>query len=550
MTVGTIVQALAPECTLLIGACVVLVLGVTGQPLRARWVPWFTLVTVLAALLWTLGWGTANHGEVVPGLWLTSLTHYTRCITLVVGAFIVLVNWRQSAPAEHGEYMGLILFSMLGVLLTASANDLIVLFFAIELVSVPTYVLIALSRTDARASEAAVKYFFLGALSAAILAFGFSYLYGAMGTTTIHRFIGGAAESNVSMVRPMGAHMVIGLLLVFGGLAFKIAAVPLHVYAADVYEGAAAPIAGLLGFVPKAAGFVALCKVLGACDWNLPIEVRWVIWFVAAATMTVGNVLGLLQKNVKRMLAYSSIAHTGYMLVALLVGPVAGQGPMRDGVAALLFYIAVYGVMNLGAFACLSAFQSGEREVETLDDLGGLARRAPGATLGLAICVFSLMGFPPTAGFFGKLYVFSSAFALRPSHPLHDALIVLVIIGVANSVVAAAYYLRIVAAAYWGREVDPVVPAGGSPVRWGLALCSLPLLLLFVWPSSLTDEASSATTDLRRAIRPSYARLTSSVGSVDPSPPVPGASPEINPPDGPGNLVAPRSSTHDADSDP
>jgi NADH-quinone oxidoreductase subunit N len=288
-------------------------------------------------------------------------------------------------------------------------------------------------------------------------------------------------------------------------LAFKIAAVPFHFYAADVYEGAASPVTGLLGFVPKLAGFLALCKLLAAFDWNLPIELKWVLWAMAATTMTVGNVLALLQKNVKRMLGYSSIAHTGYMLIALLAGPVAGQGPLRDGVAALLFYIAVYGVMNLGAFAFLTAFSAAGRDVETLDDLAGIARRAPAATLGLAVCVFSLMGFPPTVG---KLYLFSSAFAARPSHPMHGALIVLVIIGVVNTAIAAAYYLRIVAAAYMGSEVEGVVPASGRPVRWGLAVCSLSLLFLFVMPTGLTEQARSATVVLRRSIVTDAASLT------------------------------------------
>jgi NADH-quinone oxidoreductase subunit N len=217
---------------------------------------------------------------------------------------------------------------------------------------------------------------------------------------------------------------------------------------------------------------------------------------MAALTMTVGNVLALLQKNVKRLLAYSSIAHTGYMLIALLVGPVAGEGPMKDGVAALLFYVAVYGAMNLGAFAVLAAFKTGERPVETLDDLSGLASRAPAAALALAVCAFSLMGIPPTAGFLGKLYVFSTAFSLDSAHPFHGPLIVLAVIGVVNAAIGAAYYLRIVAAAYLGTEIEKAVPTGGTPVRWGMALCSLPLLVIFAWPGGLTGQARSATVSL------------------------------------------------------
>ncbi len=510
MNLADVIAALGPEIILLIGGCVVLMLGMGGRS-PGKGVSSFTLITLVIALYASLQSQPSGSAEIVPGLCLTALTSYVRWITLGIGTLLVLVNWNQPVASERGEYMAMVLFSLLGVLLTASANDLVVLFFAIELVSIPTYVLIALSREDARASEAAVKYFFLGALSAAILAYGLSFMYGAAGTTALHTFVDGTPRANFGFAGPMGTQATIGLLLVFAGLAFKIAAVPFHVYAADVYEGAASPVTGLLGFVPKLAGFVALCKILAACNWNLPDELNWMIWVIAAATMTAGNVLALLQKNVKRMLAYSSIAHTGYMLIALLVGPVAGEGPMRDGVAALLFYIAVYGVMNLGAFAVLSAFRSADRDIETLDQLAGLARHAPAATLALAICVFSLMGFPPTAGFLGKLYVFGSAFSLHDTHPMHGPLIALAIIGVLNSAIAAAYYLRIVATAYMGEGAESPVATGGAPVRWGLALCSIPMLVLFALPMGLTSRAREATVDLHRSIHVEATQVTLSV---------------------------------------
>ncbi len=515
MTIETHLAPLAPELILLVGACLALIVGAGNGSKRAHLVSPIALIVLLAALLATWRVGLPDGVDSPPGLWLTPLTFYTRWITLSIGVLIVLVNWHQPVAREHGEYMSMILLSLLGVLMTASANDLVVLFFAIELVSVPTYVLIGLSREDSRASEAAVKYFFLGAMSAAILAYGLSFLYGAAGTTTIYSLADGAAVSKLAFGTEMGSHALIGLLLVFSGLAFKIVAVPLHVYAADVYEGAASPVTGLLGFVPKFAGFVALVKIFGACNWALPDAVYWMVWVVAAATMTAGNVLALLQKNVKRMLAYSSIAHTGYMLIALLVGPVAGQGPMRDGVAALLFYLAVYGAMNLGVFAVLTAFKTGGRPMETLDDLAGLAARAPLAALGLAICVFSLMGFPPTAGFLGKLYVFSSAFSLDESHPFCGPLIVLAVIGVANSAIGAAYYLRIAATAYIASEVGEAGESGGAPVRWGLALCAIPMLVLFAWPGGLANQARNATAALHDSIDTTHAQLTAGNDGVE-----------------------------------
>jgi NADH-quinone oxidoreductase subunit N len=413
--------------------------------------------------------------------------------------------------------MSMILLSLLGVLLTASANDWVVLFFAIELVSVPTYVLIALSRDDRRSPESSVKYFFLGALSAAILAYGLSFLYGASGTTTIYSFGAGGAAAALSHEESLTSPALLGLLLVFGGLLFKIAAVPFHVYAADVYEGAASPVTGMLGFVPKIAGFVALIKVFSVYQWDLPTEFVWVVWLVAAATMTVGNVLALLQRNAKRILAYSSIAHTGYMLVALLVGPIAGRGPMHDGVAALLFYIAVYGVMNLGAFAFLGAYQSRGKDVETLEDLAGFSAFAPAAALGLAICVFSLMGFPPTAGLIGKVYVFSSAFTLGRGHPLHGPLIALAILGVLNAAIGAAYYLRIVSAVYVGATRDDVQRVGGAPIRVGLVISAAGMLFLFAWPGGLAKAAKEATAVVHRSIRPVSTRITSESRALPPA---------------------------------
>ncbi len=518
MSAEAYLSQLAPELILLVGACLVLIVGVTKAARGAHLVQSAALAVVAAALLMTLWLGVPDGRQSPPGLWLTSLTFYTRCIGLGMGLLFVLVNWHQPAAQERGEYMSMILFSLLGVLLTASANDLVVLFLAVELVSVPTYVLIALSREDIRASEAAVKYFFLGAMSAAILAYGMSFLYGAAGTTTLYSLADIPARPMLASGPQMSSWALIGVLLVFAGLAFKIAAVPLHVYVADVYEGAASPVTGMLGFVPKFAGFVALVKIFGACNWQLPDAVYWMVWLVAAATMTAGNVLALLQKNVKRILAYSSIAHTGYMLIALLVGPAAGEGPMRDGTAALLFYVAVYGAMNLGVFAMLAAFKTRQRAVETLDDLAGIAGRAPLSALAMAICVFSLMGFPPTAGFVGKLYVFSSAFSLGQSHPFHGPLIALAIIGVLNSAIGAAYYLRIVARAYTHAEIDAVVPIGGRPVRLGLALCTIPMLVFFAWPRGLASPARHATITMHESIQASATQIptASATGEHEP----------------------------------
>jgi len=274
-----------------------------------------------------------------------------------------------------------------------------------------------------------------------------------------------------------------------------------------VYEGAASPVTGLLGFLPKLAGFVALIQLMNACNWHPPKEICWVLWFVAAATMTVGNVLALLQTNVKRILAYSSISHSGYMLIGLLVGPVAGEGPMRDGVAAMLFYIGVYGVMNLGAFAVISALAVRDEPLEHLADLSGLSRRHPGAAAALAICAFSLMGFPPTAGFLGKVYIFSSAFSLSAAHPFHNPLVILAVIGVLNSAIGAVYYLRIASACYVGDEAPLTGRVGGRPLRLAAVVCSAAVLILFIWPAGLVHRAGLATSQMMHQAPPQSIEL-------------------------------------------
>lgn len=496
MTLIDMLTPVAPEMTLLVGVCVVFLVGVSKKPAMRSAVAPLTLLILLGSMLATYFCKDADASGLV-GLAFDELTTYVRWITLSIGILLLLVNWQVPTDGEQGEYFGLMLCSMAGVLLTASANDLVVLFFAIELVSVPTYAMVALSRTDQRATEAALKYFFLGALSAAVMVYGFSFLYGLGGTTTL--MAAGGTDSLAATFAEKGAinsFAVVGLLLAMAGLSFKVAVVPFHAYAPDVYEGAASPLTGLLGFLPKLAGFVALVRLMSVCHWQLPDSIMWMMWIMAAATMTFGNVLALLQTNVKRILAYSSISHSGYMMIGLLVGPMLGEGPMHDGVAAVLFYMVVYGMMNLGAFAVLSGLKVRGESAETLDNLAGLSQRAPWMALAMAVCAFSLMGFPPTAGFLGKVYIFSSAFSLSDTHPFHRPLVTLAVIGVINSAIGAAYYLRIAAVCYLREPSDDVKRVGGLMPTLGLAVCSLAMIVLFIRPTDLVKRAKSATASI------------------------------------------------------
>jgi len=520
------VELLLPEIILVVGACFILMVGLS--PSRVHSATALALLYLGGALYAAgrLALEPADAGPfAITALNTGPLVWYVRLVTFSIGVLIVLVNRHVPADKERGEFFAMVLLSLCGVSLVALANNLVLLFLALELVSVPTYVLIGLSRRDIRAQEATGKYFFLGAFAAAITLYGFSFLYGAAGTMTLQGN-GSIASWFISQwqegMQPWRDPLVLtGLLLSLGGLAFKVAAVPMHFYVADVYQGAAAPVTGILGFVPKFAGFLAIMQILAALAWQYGDAVFWLLWALAAATMTVGNTLALMQHNVKRMLAYSSVAHTGYMLIALVAGPAALMtsltAPLRNGLTALLFYMAVYGVMNLGAFAALSYFRKAgpddaDDTVESLDDLAGSARRHPWATLALAICVLGLMGFPLTGGFFGKLYVFSAALsasgaaAAGSSHG--PALLALVIIGALNAAVAAAYYLRILASCYLRKPAEGVSPSRCHALGLSLAICAVLVLTAFVRPHWLLGCSADAAGGLSSSHVVSEARAS------------------------------------------
>ncbi len=494
-----LIVGLAPELILIAVACTVLMIGMFDVSRRTACVPALALgglVVALAVAVMSPPVGAAERFHVR----VDELARTVRIITLAVGVLIVLVNVHLPGRDERGEFHAMVLFSLAGVMLVGVADDLLVLLFALELVSVPTYVLVAGSSADARAQEAGVKYFFLGALSVALTVYGLSFLYGATGTTVM---TGGpdsvATERYLAAFARADGRAVIGLVLALAGITFKMAAVPFHLYAADVYQGAASPITGLLGFVPKLAGLIGLIKLLSLTGWSwdgTPM-LFWVMWVLAAATMTVGNVLALLQTNAKRILAYSSVAHSGYLLVAVLAGPAvagAGGGVFQSGLAAALFYITAYGVTNLGAFAVLAYLAHRGRPIETVDELAGLSRAHPGAALVLAICLFSLMGMPPTAGFFGKVGVFSAAISADD-----PALVALAIIGVINAAIGAAYYLRLIAACYLRSPTVALEGQSCPALRSAMGACAVAVLLLGLWPRYLMDLSQRATSGLQRA---------------------------------------------------
>lgn len=492
-------NTLWPEIVLMIAAFASMILGLS----RARLVRRATVVLCgaalgIAALIVIYGERELGLPHVTPFLMYIKLT--------VCGVGLLLLLTAAELPDEsgsepepgrafdpgnvsRGEFFGFFLLSLIGVMLCAGADDLIWLFLALELTSLPTYVMVATSRQKAIAQEAGVKYFFLGAMAAAVFLYGFALLYGATGSTQFDVIQTALAGGNVSDLA------IVGMVFVIVGVCFKIAAVPMHAYAADVYQGAATPVTAFLAFVPKAAGFVTLIMLLTLVGWplskNAPVLVS-LLWALAVATMFFGNTAALLQTNVKRVLAYSSIAHSGYMLVGLVVGPASTDDVRRglsisDGLAAVLFYLAVYGVMNLGAFAVLGMLKRRGEDAETFEDLNGLSRRQPWLAAVLLICVLALAGMPPLIGFWGKFFLVGSA--------ITGGFYWLAVLVVINSAIAAVYYLRILVASFL-IEPRAAAPVEAMPRRWrglaaGLTALVLILLSLYAWP--LLRQSGRAT---------------------------------------------------------
>ena len=484
---------LLPELILILAGCALLLLGTASKEALRRCVPLAALGAVVIACM-VLIFTTPEAGSIGGGLQIDGISGFVRNTTLIMAVLLILIGWTQPSLAERGEYFAMMLFSLAGLMLTSLCDNLIMLFLSLELVSIPTYVLVTLSRTSSRSLEAGTKYFYLGAMSAAIMAFGMSYLYGATGSASISTSISAAMNPE----HPAFAIASIGLVLTLAGLMFKIAAVPLHFYIADVYQGAAGPVAGFLGFVPKLAGFVAIFKIISLTEWIPSDAMFWTLWIVAAMSMTVGNVLALMQTNIRRMLAYSGIAHSGYMLVAVLAGPGVGEsGGIRDGFAAVLYYSVIYGIANLGAFAILALLRVRGRPAETLRDLAGLLRRSPGPALLMALIMFTLMGLPPTPGFWGKMSLFGSALSAAPNTPYPGWMIGLVIVALVNSAVAAAYYLRVIAACLLYENDRPATTAPRELLRMGAAACGFLLLIFAFFPGILLKAGRDATRDYR-----------------------------------------------------
>jgi NADH-quinone oxidoreductase subunit N len=436
----------------------------------------------LIALVGTLaGLGATWFMAQAPGLALWNMVRvdgfsiFFHVLIIAIAAVVILSSYEYMAVQRirAGEYYALILFGAVGMALMSSAVELVLIFIALEISSISSYVLAGFRRQAASSAESSLKYFLLGSFATAFFLYGVALMFGATGSTNIDQISGTLGAGPIPLLT------FVAVALMFVGLGFKVAAAPFHIWTPDVYEGAPAPIVGFMSTAPKAAAFAVLLRVVFVINVH---AIFWVIWVSAALSMTLGNVGALVQNNVKRLLAYSSIAHAGYLLMAFAATPAIGT-------SAAMFYLAAYAAMNLGAFAVVSHFaNAGERYV-TLEDYEGLGRSSPLLAATLTIFLLSLIGIPMTGGFLAKFYVFSAS--------IQANLIWLTIVGVLNSGVGAYYYLRIIVMMYM-REARKEVPVTRVPIPLGVALatCLAATLYLGLFPNSVLQYSQESAWQL------------------------------------------------------
>lgn len=395
----------------------------------------------------------------------------TFAITTALGALMTPAHQREH-DWPIGEYYGVLLLSASGCVMLAHASNMVTIFLGVETMSIGTYVMTAMRRRSRRGNEAAMKYFLIGAFSTAFMLYGMALLYGASGTLSVELMAGRLPTTANPGLVIAGAFM---LVVAFG---FKVAAVPFHMWAPDAYEGAPTPVTGFMAAAIKSAAVAGMIRLFGtalggqvvpfgALGWASPMVV------IAAITITIGNITAIRQDNIKRMLAYSSISHGGVLLVGLCAGGLGSS----TGVASLVYYIIAYSLSTMGAFAVVAYVGSKGKERLMIDDWAGLGTQYPGAALAMTICLLSFGGLPPTAGFFGKFYVFKSAMDVNGGQMLW-----IVLVGVVNSAISIYYYLRIVTAMYFKEASTPIQPTRSAGLLFVLAVCPVMVLELGIMP--------------------------------------------------------------------
>jgi NADH-quinone oxidoreductase subunit N len=467
-----------PEILLACGAMALLLLGVFRGEGSARLVSWLAVALLLAVLV-VSGLFEGEHRVGFFGMFVTdAFAVFMKALVLLGSAvsIIMALRYNEEHRIARFEFPVLILLGTTGMMVMVSANDLITLYLGLELQSLALYVVASFDRDSVRSTEAGLKYFVLGALASGLLLYGASLIYGFTGTTSFQ----GLAQLFAGAPKPSNG-LIIGLVLVAIGLAFKVSAVPFHMWVPDVYEGAPTPVTAFFSVAPKIAAIALLVRFLVEPFGGLLVEWRQIIVFLSVASMVLGAVAAIAQQNIKRLMAYSSISHVGYALIGL-----AAAGPA--GIRGVLVYMAIYLFMNLGTWTVILCMRQKGQMLEGIANLSGLGRTQPGLALALGIFMFALAGIPPTAGFFAKLYIFLAA--------IDAHLVGLAVIGVVTSVVGAFYYLRIVKVMYFDEPLaafDQPIPAELKGLLIVTALLTMFFILL---PDPIVGGAEAAAASL------------------------------------------------------
>ncbi|MCM2451540.1 NADH-quinone oxidoreductase subunit NuoN [Agrobacterium vitis] len=462
-----------PELLLAVGALVLLMIGVFTN--KTSLVTGLAVALLAAACAWILlmpADGVAFGGAYISD----GYARFMKVLALIgsITTMVMAFGQARANDLDKFEFPVLLVLATLGILLMISANSLISLYMSLELQSLALYVIAAMNRDSARSSEAGLKYFVLGALSSGMLLYGMSLVYGFTGNVEFHKIAAVLAAGHTNL------GLIFGLVFVLAGLAFKISAVPFHMWTPDVYEGAPTPVTAFLAAAPKVGAMAILVRIV--IDAFQPITAEWqqIVVFIAIASMDLGSVAAIGQRNIKRLMAYSSIGHMGYALVGLAAGS-------KQGIEGVLLYMLIYLIMNLGTFACIMAMRTKEGEaLETVDDLAGLSQTRPFMAFVLTALMFSLAGIPPLAGFFGKYFVFLAA--------IEAHLYALAIIGVLASVIGAYYYLRLVKVMWFDdAKIEFAATSGTLRVDFGLSGLFVIAYVLIGGPIGSAASAAAAT---------------------------------------------------------
>jgi NADH-quinone oxidoreductase subunit N len=501
---------LLPEISLLFCAIMMMVGSAFYRQPRRYWFACGQIANFLAIVLLLLG-GRART-ELYSAVALNDdLSFYARLVLLLSGAIVLALAHREPDDIRAGEFFGALLMMNAGAMIVAAANEMVFLFVGLELVSIPTYLILYLSRRDASTQEAATKYFYLSIFASGLFLYGLTFLYGTTGVSNL-KALGYFFETLPKL--PQLQLGLVAVVFVMAGLCFRVAAVPLQFYAPDVYQGSPMVVAATLAWIPKVVGFLAIVRTLTAVfavkGGNDPLVEKAVMlsWIIAAATMVWGNFLALLQDDLKRLMAYSSIAHAGYMMVGVTAA--FANDKHADGTfygsESIFFYLVTYGLMTLGAFGGFMALRFKDRPVETVDDLAGLGSSHRWSALGISICLLSLAGIPPLAGFWGKFQLFGSLLAAG-ERTESSSFVVLAVIGMLSAAAGAYYYLRIVVVMYFGKSKGPIEVTGGWPIAAAVSVCVFLTVYFGINSAPLSSRAHAAARAAMAHPQPDGARM-------------------------------------------